>query len=365
MPPENGVAADSHVPQTGTLSSVSTTPSPTEATAISAEAPNGAASTVAVQSPERRNPGRAILKRSASGRVIGPRTSQPAAEVPPPPPETVSPAPPRDYTANLIYPGLYAPSGFDMMSILVSLSTTSSSNIPITTPYHIFSPLPHLYHLIPHLSPTTTPLPSRLIPHFPSHAPTHNLIPPLHLPPPSTTTTHSTRTLQLTLPHTPNPQPHTTPPPPTTHSNSPPQVAVALRPNPRIPLGPIDASCALLLCDAAKADHPILYCSEAFERLTGYAAADILGLNCRFLQSPDGAVQPGVRRTHVSDAAVFALKQRLYALEEAQTTLVNYRKGGERFVNLLTTVPVRWGGGGREGREGRVYIVGFLADVGR
>ncbi|MCJ1295113.1 blue light receptor [Xylographa carneopallida] len=213
---------------------------------------NEAETSVATQTLERRDVGRAILKRSSSGRVIGPRTSQPAAEIPPPV-ETAAPEQPRDYTANLIYPGLYAPSGFDMMSILV---------------------------------------------------------------------------------------------------------AVALRPNPTIAIGAIDASCALLLCDATKPDMPIVYCSEAFERLTGYTAAEILGLNCRFLQSPDGAVQAGVRRTHVSDEAVFALKTRLLAREEAQTTLVNYRKGGSRFTNFLTTVPIRWRGG-----EGKTYIVGFLADV--
>lgn len=42
-----------------------------------------------------------------------------------------------------------------------------------------------------------------------------------------------------------------------------------------------------VITDALQADHPIVYVNPAFERLTGYGAAETLGRNCRFLQGED------------------------------------------------------------------------------
>ncbi|MCJ1405858.1 blue light receptor [Xylographa trunciseda] len=254
---QNVFGRESLAEQNGRLPAVSAVPPPADTTTTYAEAIDGAEVSVAVARPERRDVSRAILKRSSSGRVIGPRASQPSAGIP-------APEAFRDYTDKLIYPGLYAPSGFDMMSILVTTKAQTDR----------------------------------------------------------------------------------------------PQVAVAMRPNPRIIMGPIDASCALLLCDATKTDMPIVYASDAFEQLTGYTSTEITGLNCRFLQSPDGNVQAGVRRTHVNDETVFRLKRQLLAREEVQTSLVNYTKGGRRFTNFLTTIPVQF-----KTPEQKTYIVGFLADV--
>jgi PAS domain-containing protein len=39
------------------------------------------------------------------------------------------------------------------------------------------------------------------------------------------------------------------------------------------------------LQDIRKYDHPIVYASPTFQRLTGYDASEIMGKNCRFLQS--------------------------------------------------------------------------------
>lgn len=36
--------------------------------------------------------------------------------------------------------------------------------------------------------------------------------------------------------------------------------------------------------------------SQTFESLTGYSSDDIIGKNCRFLQSPDGIVERGAER---------------------------------------------------------------------
>ncbi|KAB8664816.1 hypothetical protein FH972_026241 [Carpinus fangiana] len=134
-------------------------------------------------------------------------------------------------------------------------------------------------------------------------------------------------------------------------------VRVATRPNPEINIGAVDLSCAFVVCDAHQHDFPIIYVSENFERLTGYTKHEILGRNCRFLQSPDGKVQSGVKRQYVDDESVGYLKTKIEQRKEAQVSLINYRKGGQPFMNLLTMIPVDF-----DGNETR-YFVGFQVDL--
>ncbi|KAI9255362.1 putative white-collar-1c protein [Helicostylum pulchrum] len=112
------------------------------------------------------------------------------------------------------------------------------------------------------------------------------------------------------------------------------------RPNPQIQLGPIDLSCSFVVSDANQYDCPVVYCSPAFERLTGYTNAEIVGKNCRFLQSPDGLVTGGSRRQHTDNQAVYHLKAQLNMGKEHQASIINYKKGGQPFVNLVTVVPI-------------------------
>ncbi|KAF3279270.1 blue light receptor [Orbilia oligospora] len=132
---------------------------------------------------------------------------------------------------------------------------------------------------------------------------------------------------------------------------------VATRPNPKINIGAVDMSCAFVVCDARKYDMPIVYCSATFERLTGYTKHEILGRNCRFLQSPTGDVEKGAKRKYVDEESVRYLKQQCEDLDEAQVSLINYRKGGQPFMNLLTTIPISWD------TDDIVYIVGFQVDL--
>ena len=55
------------------------------------------------------------------------------------------------------------------------------------------------------------------------------------------------------------------------------------------------------------------------------------------------------------------LREKIARGEEAQVRLVNYTKGGEKFANLLTTIPITWDEGDKELGLGRRYIVGFQA----
>ncbi|KAI9781026.1 MAG: blue light receptor [Peltula sp. TS41687] len=132
---------------------------------------------------------------------------------------------------------------------------------------------------------------------------------------------------------------------------------VATRSNPEINIGAVDMSCAFVVCDVSQHDLPIVYCSEVFERLTGYSRHEILGRNCRFLQAPDGKVQSGYKRKYVDDEVVFRLKNKVTGRREAQTSLINYRKGGQPFMNLLTMIPITW-----DSDEIR-FFVGFQVDL--
>lgn len=132
---------------------------------------------------------------------------------------------------------------------------------------------------------------------------------------------------------------------------------VATRSNPEINLGSVDLSCAFVVCDAEKDDFPIIYCSDNFERLTGYTRHMILGRNCRFLQSPDGNVAAGIKRKYVDDDSVLYLKNMINARREAQISLINYRRGGQPFMNLLTMIPIAWD------TDQVKFFVGFQVDL--
>lgn len=50
--------------------------------------------------------------------------------------------------------------------------------------------------------------------------------------------------------------------------------------------------------------------------------------------------------------------------EEVQQRLVNYRKNGERFENLLTLIPIAWDEEDAYGGHGKKrYSVGFQANT--
>lgn len=132
---------------------------------------------------------------------------------------------------------------------------------------------------------------------------------------------------------------------------------VATRAGPEINIGAVDMSCAFVVCDVSQHDLPIVYCSEVFERLTGYNRHEILGRNCRFLQAPDGKVKSGVKRQYVDDKVVLRLKKKITDRREVQTSLINYRKGGQPFMNLLTMIPISW-----DTPEIRFYV-GFQVDL--
>ncbi|KAK2757870.1 blue light receptor [Arachnomyces sp. PD_36] len=120
----------------------------------------------------------------------------------------------------------------------------------------------------------------------------------------------------------------------------------------------VDSSCAFVVCDLNAPDDPIVYVSDNFERLTGYSKREVLGRNCRFLQAPDGIIDAGANRNFVDGKDVFFLKSKIEARSETQTRLINYRKGGQSFLNLLTLVPIQL-----LGSDEYRFCVGFQVDL--
>ncbi|KAG5922431.1 hypothetical protein E4U53_003713, partial [Claviceps sorghi] len=132
---------------------------------------------------------------------------------------------------------------------------------------------------------------------------------------------------------------------------------VATRKNPTINLGAVDMSCAFVVCDVTMNDCPIVYVSDNFQNLTGYSRHEIIGQNCRFLQAPNGSVEAGSKREFVDEGAVYNLKKMIEEGSEVQQSLINYRKGGKPFLNLLTMIPIPWD------TDDIRYFIGFQIDL--
>lgn len=87
---------------------------------------------------------------------------------------------------------------------------------------------------------------------------------------------------------------------------------------------------AIVIAKASRAEgNPIIYVNPAFERITGYSAAEILGRDARFLIGSDWD-QPELER----------LRQAMRDSVEIRIVLRNYRKDGTLFWNELWFAPV-------------------------
>lgn len=120
------------------------------------------------------------------------------------------------------------------------------------------------------------------------------------------------------------------------------QLQVRCRPHPVIHLGPIDGSVSLTLCDLELPDSPIVYASEGFYQLTGYTGNEVLGRNCRFLQSPSGACTGPTPHVECT-AAIQQMSKAIRTNQEIQVRLCNYKKDGQRFTNILSIIPLETG----------------------
>jgi PAS domain S-box-containing protein len=90
------------------------------------------------------------------------------------------------------------------------------------------------------------------------------------------------------------------------------------------------AAQGVTIADARRDDEPLVYANPAFERITGYDAAEILGRNCRFLQGEG-----------TDPEAVAEVREAIEERRPVSVELRNYRADGTPFWNRLDVIPVR------------------------
>lgn len=108
------------------------------------------------------------------------------------------------------------------------------------------------------------------------------------------------------------------------------------------------APVGITLTDPSLPDNPLVYVNEAYERVTGYSRAEVIGRNCRLLQGPE-----------TREAPVAKMREAVANAEQVTVTLRNYRKDGELFWNRVELAPLF-------DDEGEVeFFMGFQLDVTR
>ena len=107
----------------------------------------------------------------------------------------------------------------------------------------------------------------------------------------------------------------------------------------------IASSISFTISDPRRPDDPLVWVNPAFERMTGYAAHEVVGRNCRMLQGR----APTARRC---DGCASAAARRGVRAE-----LLNYRKDGSPFWNSFTISPVL------DGEGELTHFVGVQTDV--
>lgn len=115
-----------------------------------------------------------------------------------------------------------------------------------------------------------------------------------------------------------------------------------------------NTSDGILIADMRVRGLPIVHANRAFEAITGYPAADVLGKNCRFLQGSD-RLQPEINEIRS-------------ALDEGRACSVilrNYRRDGSMFRSALRLMPLRNGAGEVTHSIGVIRDVTHVAGVDR
>ncbi|KAI3805710.1 hypothetical protein L1987_28328 [Smallanthus sonchifolius] len=87
---------------------------------------------------------------------------------------------------------------------------------------------------------------------------------------------------------------------------------------------------SFVLTDPHKTDVPIVYASDAFLELTGYARHEVLGRSCRFLHGQETDVSTQLLITNSIQTG-----------KASTVCILNYRKDGSPFWNSLHISPVR------------------------
>ena len=85
----------------------------------------------------------------------------------------------------------------------------------------------------------------------------------------------------------------------------------------------------IIIVDAKLPDNPIIYCNDAFSKITGYSENEVLGRNCRFLQKNDR-----------DQKELRIIRKAIKEGRPCHEVIRNYKKDGTLFWNELTITPV-------------------------
>lgn len=86
----------------------------------------------------------------------------------------------------------------------------------------------------------------------------------------------------------------------------------------------------MIITDPRQDDNPIIFCNDAFNKLTGYSNDELIGKNCRLLQGAD-----------TNSETVAKIREAIAREESIAVDILNYRKDGSKFWNALFVSPVR------------------------
>ena len=102
----------------------------------------------------------------------------------------------------------------------------------------------------------------------------------------------------------------------------------------------------IIIAEAVGSETPVIYASPGFTRLTGYEAAEVIGLDCRLLQGPG-----------TDEASIAILRDAVRDGRPCVVELLNYRKDGTSFWNNVSLSVVK-------SSEGALtHFVGIQTDV--
>lgn len=101
-----------------------------------------------------------------------------------------------------------------------------------------------------------------------------------------------------------------------------------------------------VVSDATKPDYPIMYASSGFFTMTGYSSKEVIGRNCRFLQGAETDQNEVAKiRDAVKNGTSYCGR------------LLNYKKNGTPFWNLLTVTPIK------DDRGNTIKFIGMQVEV--
>ncbi|WP_428412869.1 PAS domain-containing protein [Pararhizobium sp.] len=86
----------------------------------------------------------------------------------------------------------------------------------------------------------------------------------------------------------------------------------------------------MIVTDPNQSDNPIIFCNNAFLRLSGYSDDEVIGRNCRFLQGPE-----------TDQETISKVREAIAAGQDVAVDILNYRKDGSQFWNAVFISPVR------------------------